>query len=378
VHAAQRAPSPHIDHMSPKSRGTYLPSGLQSRSTPNLPTLQSLRAQDDEGRSGASPRSTATQSIASTSDDAPPGEAYEENEQTEAVDSLGVEDESGSSEAEEEDSPPARRPLYTSRSHSQLPRQTAGALFPPFYNRPPIPLPPSPSLSSLLRPSFASRSTTPDSSDVELPARLRPPDSGTSTRASSTSNLVKSARHAPRVPRAAPKVPTYEYYGFALYLGSSAAFLMYILWAYVPAPMLHQMGIYYYPNRWWALAIPCWLVALIIYIYVALASYNTGYLTLPLHSIENLVDECAQVAVVDRKTGKIVRDPVLVTDKLHERDKEKGTRAGVRPSRSNSFSAYQFSVAEDVDWKGFWSTGTDAVMDVPIGGVCEVLYGSEP
>jgi phosphatidylinositol glycan class P protein len=352
-----------------------MPPGLQSRSTPNVPTLQSLRTQDNEGPSS---RSTDTRLVASTPNDVPPGAAYGEDERTEAADLLGVEDESGSSEAEEEDSPPARRPLYTSRSHSQLPRQTANALFPPFYNRPPIPLPPSPSLTSLLRPSFASRTTTPDSSDVELPARLNLPISGTSTHASSTSNLVNSARHAPRVPRAAPKVPTYEYYGFALYLGSSAAFLMHILWAYVPAPMLHQMGIYYYPNRWWALAIPCWLIALIIYIYVALASYNTGYLTLPLHSIENLVDECAQVAVVDRKTGKIVRDPVLVTDKLHEKDKEKGTRAGVRPSRSNSFSAYQFSVAEDVDWKGFWSTGTDAVMDVPIGGVCEILYGSEP
>jgi phosphatidylinositol glycan class P protein len=152
---------------------------------------------------------------------------------------------------------------------------------------------------------------------------------------------------------------------------------MYILWAYVPAPMLHQMGIYYYPNRWWALAIPCWLIALIVYIYVALASYNTGYLTLPLNSIENLVDECAQVAVVDRKTGKILRDPVLVTDKLHEKDKEKGTRAHAPRGRNNSFSAYQFSISDRVDWKEFWSIGTDAVMDVPIGGVCEVLYGSE-
>jgi phosphatidylinositol glycan class P protein len=341
-----------------------MPPALQSRSAPSLPIVQSPGAQHNEERSDAPLRSAGTQPVASAPDDALCEEAFE-NGKKGVGDALGVEDESGSSEAEEEDSPPARRPLYTSRSHSQLPRQTAGALFPPFYNRPPTPLPPSPSLKSLLRPSFASRPTTPDSSDVELPA---------STRASSTSNLVKSARHAPRVPRAAPKVPTYEYYGFALYLGSSAAFLMYILWAYVPAPMLHQMGIYYYPNRWWALAIPCWLIALIIYIYVALASYNTGCLTLPLHSIENLVDECAQVAVVDRKTGKIVRDPVLVTDKLHEKDKEKGT---ARPGRSNSFSAYQFSVAEDVDWKGFWSTGTDAVMDVPIGGVCEILYGSE-
>jgi phosphatidylinositol glycan class P protein len=32
---------------------------------------------------------------------------------------------------------------------------------------------------------------------------------------------------------------------------------------------------------------------------------------------------------------------------------------------------------EVVDWKGRWSTGTDAVLDVPIGGVCEILYGGE-
>jgi phosphatidylinositol glycan class P protein len=27
------------------------------------------------------------------------------------------------------------------------------------------------------------------------------------------------------------------------------------------------------------------------------------------------------------------------------------------------------------EWKKAWSRGTDAVMDVPLGGVCEVLYG---
>ena len=30
-----------------------------------------------------------------------------------------------------------------------------------------------------------------------------------------------------------------------------------------------------------------------------------------------------------------------------------------------------------VNWKDIWSEGTDAVMDVPVGGVCEVLYGQE-
>jgi phosphatidylinositol glycan class P protein len=148
---------------------------------------------------------------------------------------------------------------------------------------------------------------------------------------------------------------------------------MYILWAYVPAPMLHQMGIYYYPNRWWALAVPCWLIALIIYIYVALASWNTENLTLGINRVECLVDECAQVAVVDRRTGGIVKESLLFTDKLHEKDKEKGTRAR---NGIDDFEAYRFGAGEEVDWKDFWSTGTDAVMDVPIGGVCEILYGS--
>ena len=142
---------------------------------------------------------------------------------------------------------------------------------PPFYGRPPTPLPPSPSLTSLLRPS---RPTTPDASDDDA---LDP------------------------VPRAAPKVPTYEYYGFVLYLFSSLSFLVYLLWAYLPSPFLHVLGIEYYPDRWWALAIPACLVMTLVYIYVALASYNTEILTLPLSSVETVVDGAGKLAEIDAK-----------------------------------------------------------------------------
>lgn len=229
------------------------------------------------------------------------------------------------------------------------------AFAPPYYNRPPTPLPASPSLTSLLRPSFSantSRPTTPDSSEGDTP---------NDTEAA----VAKSARTATTVPRASPKVPTYEYYGFVLYLLSSLGFcesigmslvhtlissVIYLLWSYLPSPFLHQLGIYYYPNRWWSLAIPSFLVMTIVYIYVALAAYNTGYLTLPMSSIENIVDQAAHVAVLDSK-GRIQR---------------KGGQAGV---------AIGIDDAKDVDWKKLWNEGTDAVMDVPIGGVCEILYG---
>jgi hypothetical protein len=28
-----------------------------------------------------------------------------------------------------------------------------------------------------------------------------------------------------------------------------------------------------------------------------------------------------------------------------------------------------------LNWRNVWNEGTDAVMDVPLAGVCEVLYG---
>lgn len=93
----------------------------------------------------------------------------------------------------------------------------------------------------------------------------------------------------------------------------------------------------------------------IVYIYVALASYNTGYLTLPMGSIENIVDEAAHVAVLDER-GNIVR----------KQGQSKGRRMGKDGSGGGG---------QSVDWRKAWSQGTDAVMDVPIGGVCEILYG---
>jgi len=329
----------HASHndMPQKARAKAVPAGFQSRSTPELPTLRS----PEDSRSTPSPVQPA------------PSEGHAQEDGSDVYSSEGSESD------EDDEGPSTARPLYTSRSQTHLAPHTS-ALFPPFYNRPPLPLPPSPSLTSLLRPSFStttSRPSTPDSSDVDVLSAAGAFTNGTSTPGTSASanlaSITKSARHAPAVPRAAPKIPTYEYYGFAVYLGSSVALLLYIVWAYVPSPLLHQMGIHYYPNRWWALAVPCWLMVLVVYTYFALACYNTEILTLPMNSLENLIDETAQVAIVDRKS-----------------------RAIAHGTRRNSISAYQFGPDEDVDWRACWSVSTDAVMDVPIGGVCAILYGS--
>lgn len=69
-----------------------------------------------------------------------------------------------------------------------------------------------------------------------------------------------------------------------------------------------------------------------------------------MSSIENIVDEAAHVAVLDSH-GRIQR-----------RTGQAGAAIGIDD-------------AKDVDWRTLWNEGTDAVMDVPVGGVCETLYG---
>ena len=77
-----------------------------------------------------------------------------------------------------------------------------------------------------------------------------------------------------------------------------------------------------------------------------------------MSSIENIVDEAADVAVIDSK-GRIRR----------KSRSEKSERS--RPAGGLSKSLGK----GNLDWGTLWSEGTDAVMDVPVGGVCEILYG---
>ena len=90
----------------------------------------------------------------------------------------------------------------------------------------------------------------------------------------------------------------------------------------------------------------------IVYIYVALALYNTEYLTLPMDSIENIVDEAANIAVLDSK----------------------GRTKGKHKKAQNTHLQHNDETGE---WRHLWSEGTDAVMDIPVGGVCEILYGED-
>lgn len=84
-----------------------------------------------------------------------------------------------------------------------------------------------------------------------------------------------------------------EYYGFFMYVLSSVAFLMYLGWLLLPEKALNYLGIYYYPDKYWAQAVPAWLLMLMLYIYIAMAFYNSEVLACLLDDPRAFTDEHA-------------------------------------------------------------------------------------
>ena len=67
---------------------------------------------------------------------------------------------------------------------------------------------------------------------------------------------------------------------------------LYLFWALIPEDMLRSIGIFYYPDKYWALAIPCWASFTLFslpFFYLGLNLLNN----VPLHSFETITDEHA-------------------------------------------------------------------------------------
>jgi len=69
------------------------------------------------------------------------------------------------------------------------------------------------------------------------------------------SGFGPSAEHGPK--------PS-EVYGFVGSISVVVATVIFLVWAYVPDPWLHAIGIFYYPSRYWALAVPTYVMVTIV------------------------------------------------------------------------------------------------------------------
>lgn len=84
-----------------------------------------------------------------------------------------------------------------------------------------------------------------------------------------------------------------EYKGFFIYVGSCVALLVFTAWCLLPDSVLQAAGVYYYPLKTWAQAVPAWSLIMMVYVYVYVALYNTEQKTLPLDHPSTLTDEHA-------------------------------------------------------------------------------------
>jgi len=75
-----------------------------------------------------------------------------------------------------------------------------------------------------------------------------------------------------------------EIYGFVGWIGSFILYFLYLIWAFVPDSILHKLGIYYYPSKYWALAIPSIFVVTGIFFFITYQSLNMTI----THNIDDL------------------------------------------------------------------------------------------
>ncbi|KAM3963391.1 phosphatidylinositol N-acetylglucosaminyltransferase subunit P-like [Aphomia sociella] len=84
--------------------------------------------------------------------------------------------------------------------------------------------------------------------------------------------------------------PARSLYGFFMYVFSKTMLGIYLIWAFVPDYCLHYLNIYYYPVKYWSVAVPiqC-LVALTLFVFFIYPSLNM-IMTLDIDSANTIRD----------------------------------------------------------------------------------------
>ena len=83
-------------------------------------------------------------------------------------------------------------------------------------------------------------------------------------------------------------------YGFVAWVAIHICFSIFLMWAYTPDRYLISLGVTYFPDKHWALALPCWSLVSLLSFTCLYATYNA--MRRPdLESLSNIVDEYTRV-----------------------------------------------------------------------------------
>ncbi|ORX33495.1 PIG-P-domain-containing protein [Kockovaella imperatae] len=99
-----------------------------------------------------------------------------------------------------------------------------------------------------------------------------------------------------------PAVPSArEVYGFVAVILTFLGYWLYIAWAFSPPNWLDSIGWTWYPDRQWAIVIPCWLMVVVLCTYLAYGGL-TVYMTPSLDSPAFITDPYSNIPTRESPT----------------------------------------------------------------------------
>jgi len=149
------------------------------------------------------------------------------------------------------------------------------------------------------------------------------------------------------------KTRSTEVYGFVLWITTFVIYVIFLLWAFLPEETLIGFGITYYPAKWWAIALPSYVLVSGVFVLVAYVSYNLMH-TNPLQSFGTFTDcysryldkaerERAALGSSDYSIPEVSDLPIATVNRLlyqfHPNLHGSDTTTG-EASRAVTFSAY--------------------------------------
>ena len=95
-------------------------------------------------------------------------------------------------------------------------------------------------------------------------------------------------------------------YGFMSWMSAGICFILWVFWAWVPDYLIDSVGITYYPLKWWAVALPTYLVVSLFSgaamyaasFFIVAPALNSSMLIRDAHS-EGIADESSKFDILN-------------------------------------------------------------------------------